>query len=47
MIFNHCNQFILNTKKNKRTEVIAIIDNNRRYKKYKERITSFHYFEEV
>ncbi len=47
MIFNHSNQFILNTKKNKRTEVIAIIDSNRRFKKYRERITSFHYYEEV
>ncbi len=47
VIYNHCNQLIINVKRNSRTEVIALIDHNRRYKKYKERITSFHFYEEV
>ncbi|MBL7663529.1 MAG: hypothetical protein JNM93_00235 [Bacteriovoracaceae bacterium] len=47
MIYNHANQFILNYKRNKRTEVIAVIDLNKRFKKYRERITSFHFHEEV
>jgi sigma-B regulation protein RsbU (phosphoserine phosphatase) len=47
MIYNHSNQMIFNYKRNKRTEVIALIDSNKRFKKYRERITSFHFHEEV
>lgn len=45
--FLHSNQFIVNHRENFRTEVICIIDRNKRYKNYKQRIRSFHYFEEV
>lgn len=45
--FLHSNQFIVNHRANFRTEVICIIDKNKRYKNYKQRIRSFHYFEEV
>jgi phosphoserine phosphatase RsbU/P len=45
--FLHSNQFIVNHRENFRTEVICIIDKNKRYKNYKQRIRSFHYFEEV
>ena len=47
LTYCHSNQLIFNHKKNVRSEVISIIDCNKRYKKYKERITSFHYSEEV
>lgn len=46
MTFNHANQFIVNTKEGQKTEVICIIDSNKRYKKYKERVTSFHVYNE-
>ncbi|MCY4523826.1 MAG: ATP-binding protein [Halobacteriovoraceae bacterium] len=45
--FSYANQLIINSEKNKRTEVIIIIDCNRRYKKYKERITSLHFHEVI
>ena len=45
LTFAHSNQLIINRKKNERTEVIIIIDCNKRYKKYKERITSLHFHE--
>ncbi len=46
MVYSHSNQFIVNFSKGKKTEVICLIDKNKRYKKYKSRITSFHYFNE-
>lgn len=45
--FLHSNQFIVNHRSNFRTEVICVIDKNKRYKNYKQRIRSFHYFQEV
>jgi sigma-B regulation protein RsbU (phosphoserine phosphatase) len=45
--FSHANQFIINRKAGLRTEVLFIIEKNRRYKNYKERIKSFHFFEEA
>ena len=45
LTFSHSNQLIINREKNIKTEVIIIIDCNRRYKKYKERITSLHFNE--
>jgi sigma-B regulation protein RsbU (phosphoserine phosphatase) len=47
LTFLHSNQFIINYKENFRTEVICIIDKNKRYKNYKQRIRSFHFFQEV
>ncbi len=45
LAFSYSNQFIVRTHPGKRTEVICIIEKNKRFKTYKERITSFHYFE--
>ncbi len=45
--FLHSNQFIINFRKDFRTEVICIIEKNKRYKNYKQRIRSFHFFQEV
>lgn len=47
LTFLHSNQFIVNYREGFRTEVICIIERNKRYKNYKERIRSFHYFQEV
>lgn len=47
LTFLHSNQFIINYRENFRTEVICIIDKNKRYKHYKTRIRSFHFFQEV
>jgi sigma-B regulation protein RsbU (phosphoserine phosphatase) len=47
LAFSHANQFIINRKPSLRTEVICIIEKNRRYKNYKERLKSFHFFEEA
>lgn len=46
LTFLHSNQFIINFRENFRTEVICIIDKNKRYKNYKQRIRSFHFFQE-
>ena len=47
LTFLHSNQFIINYRENFRTEVICLIDKNKRYKNYKQRIRSFHFFQEV
>lgn len=47
LTYLHSNQFIINLRKGFRTEVICIIDKNKRFIKYKSRIRSFHFFEEV
>ncbi len=47
LTFLHSNQFIVNYRKDFRTEVICIIEKNKRYKNYKQRIRSFHFFQEV
>lgn len=47
LTFLHSNQFIINYRKDYRTEVICIIEKNKRYKTYKQRIRSFHFFQEV
>lgn len=47
LTFLHSNQFIINYRESFRTEVICIIDKNKRYKNYKQRIRSFHFFQEV
>lgn len=46
LAFSYSNQFIVRTDPGKSTEVICVIEKNKRFKNYKERITSFHYFEE-
>ncbi len=47
LAFASANQFIVNRKPGLRTEVICIIEKNRRYKNYKQRIKSFHFYEEA
>lgn len=47
LTYLHSNQFIINFRENYRTEVICIIERNKRYKNYKQRIRSFHFFQEV
>lgn len=47
MTYLHSSQFIVNLKPNFRTEVISIIEKNKRYKTYKQRVRSFHFYEEV
>lgn len=47
LTYLHSNQFIINYRKDYRTEVICIIEQNKRYKNYKQRIRSFHFFQEV
>lgn len=47
LTFLHSNQFIINYRENFRTEVICIIEKNKRFKSYKQRIRSFHFFQEV
>lgn len=47
LTFLHSNQFIINYRESFRTEVICIIEKNKRYKNYKQRIRSFHFFQEV
>ena len=45
LAFSYSNQFVVRTFPGKKTEVICIIEKNKRFKTYKERVTSFHYFE--
>lgn len=46
LAFQHSNQLIFNRAANKQTEIIAVIEASKRYLKYKQRVTSFHFFEE-
>ena len=46
MVFENINQLHINNKKDQFCEFVGIIDISKRYKNFKERITSFHYFEE-
>jgi sigma-B regulation protein RsbU (phosphoserine phosphatase) len=47
LVYNYSNQLIVSLKPGISTEICCIIDSNRRLKKYKERVTSFHCFEEA
>jgi sigma-B regulation protein RsbU (phosphoserine phosphatase) len=47
LTFLHSNQFIVNFREDCQTEVICVIDKEKRYKQYKERIRSFHFFQEA
>ncbi len=47
LTYQHANQLIFNNKKDEKSEIICIIDCNKRYKRYRERITSFHFNEEA
>ncbi len=47
LAFSHGNQFIVNRRAGLRTEVICLIEKNRRYRQYKGRLKSFHFFEEA
>ena len=45
--YSHGNQFIVNSKAGVKTEVIILIDKTKRYKNYKSRSKSFHFFDEA
>ncbi len=45
MCYSFSNQLIVNLTPSQKTEFICIIENNRRYKTYRERITSLHFNE--
>lgn len=47
LIYIYSNQFIVNVAPNSSTEIICMIDKTNRYKTYKQRIRSFHFFQEV
>ena len=47
LAYTHANQFVINRRAGVRTEVICLIEKNRRYRHYKERLKSFHFFEEA
>ena len=46
LVASYSNQVVVNILPEVNTEVIAIIDNNKRFKNFKKRITSFHFFVE-
>lgn len=46
LVYQNINQLIINKKESQMSEFICIIEANKRYKKFKERVTSFHFFEE-
>jgi len=46
LIYQNINQLIINKKCSEKSEFICVIEANKRYKKFKERVTSFHFFEE-
>lgn len=46
MVYENINQLHINKKNDHFCEFIGIIEVNKRYKKFKERVTSFHFFEE-
>ncbi len=45
--YSHGHQFIVNSKPGVKTEVIIVIEKNKRYKNYKSRLKSFHFFDEA
>ena len=45
--YSHGHQFIVNSKLGVKTEVIIVIEKNKRYKTYKSRLKSFHFFDEA
>lgn len=47
LAYSHGNQFVVNRRAGVRTEVICLIEKNRRYRQYKTRLKSFHFFEEA
>lgn len=46
LIYCTANQLIFNIQKGIRTEVLCIIETNKRFKSFQERITSFHFYQE-
>lgn len=45
LVYSCCNEVVFNCAPGKRSEVIAIFEGTKRYKSFRSRITSFHYFE--
>lgn len=46
LVFSYANEMIIKVSPGVSTEIVCVIDKNKRYKKYRERITSFHFFKE-
>ena len=46
LVYQNINQLHVNIKEGKKTEIICIIDANKRFKHFKERVTSFHFYED-
>lgn len=46
LAFQHSNQLIFNCANERETEIIGIIEASKRFLHYKQRVTSFHFFEE-
>ena len=44
LAFYMANQFVINIEPGKRLEAICILEKNKRYKEYRQRVTSFNYF---
>ncbi len=44
LAFYTANQFVVNIEPGKRLEAICILEKNKRYKEYRQRVTSFNYF---
>ncbi len=47
LAYSHGHQFIVNSKAGVKTEVIIVIEKTKRYKNYKSRRKSFHFFDEA
>jgi len=45
LTYENSNQLIVFTRPNVSTQIISVIESNKRYKKFKERVTSFHYYQ--
>lgn len=46
LVYQYTNQLFINIAPGKKTEVICLLDRSKRYKNYRERITSFHLYQE-
>jgi sigma-B regulation protein RsbU (phosphoserine phosphatase) len=47
LAFYTANQFVINIEPGKRLEAICILEQNKRYKEYRNRVTSFNYFKKI
>lgn len=47
LAFYTANQFVINIEPGKRLEAICILEKSKRYKEYRQRVTSFNYFKKI